>query len=560
MKIKFLLFVQLINVAILFGQKQVSKNQYNTSNKIHQEKIFLHYNTNFLITGESLNYKIYCLDFNSNLFSNLSKIAYVEIIDSDNNTIEKQKIKLTNGIGAGDFFIDTKLASKNYKLIAYTEWMKNKNIFFSDELSIYNPFTTIDKNLVSITKKMVNKENSKTINSNFIALEKKVFKSRERVTLNLKNLENGNYSISVRKYNPTISNKKLLSSNFNKKIIQENSTNNNTVFLPDFRGELIQGKLSSKTNKNLKDIKVGLSVVQKNGISKISNSDKNGYFYFNLIENYGSNPLHLQVITNDNHKYNIKIIKKNPLNLSKLKFSKLNFSKEIYNEIKQRSINVQIENAYNTLKQDLILERSNHKSFFRQSSQHFVLDEYKRFKTVKETIVEVIKSTWLTKKGDNYQFHVRDQNMNTNTNLETLVIIDGYIIKNHNELVEFNTNMIKIVHVFRDKYNLNSKLYQGVIYIETFKENFAPKINKDILVLNLKSIFPKKKYFTPNYTKVSSSRIPDYRTQLFWDPELNIKKSVKFYTSDVKGNYEIEIEGFTNKGKPISIKEIFSVN
>ena len=560
MKFKFLLFVQLINVAILFGQKQVSNSQYSASNKIHQEKIFLHYNTNFLITGESLTYKIYCLDYKSNLFSNLSKIAYVEIVDSDNNTIEKQKIKLTNGIGSGDFFIDTKLTSKTYKLIAYTEWMKNKNIFFSDELSIYNPFSTIDKNLISINKKSVNIENSKTINSNLIDLEQKDFKTRERVTLNLKKLEKGNYSISVRKYNSTISSKKLSSSNFNKNIIQENSVNNNTVFLPDFRGELIQGKISSETNKNLKDIKVGLSVVQKNGISKISNTDKEGNFYFNLIENYGSNPLYLQAITNDNHKYAIKIIKNKPLDLSKLEFSKLNFSQEIHNEIKQRSINLQIENAYNTLKQDSILERSNHKSFFRQSSQHFVLDEYKRFKTVKETIIEVIQSTWLTKKGDNYQFHVRDQNMNTNTNLETLVIMDGYILKNHNELVDFNTNMIKTVHVFRDKYNLNSKLYQGVLYIETFKENFAPKINKDILVLNLKSLFPKKKYFSPNYDKESLPRIPDYRTQLFWNPELNINKNVKFYTSDVKGKYVIEIEGFTNNGKPISIKEQFSVN
>jgi len=63
-------------------------------------------------------------------------------------------------------------------------------------------------------------------------------------------------------------------------------------------------------------------------------------------------------------------------------------------------------------------------------------------------------------------------------------------------------------------------------------------------------------------TEIESSRIPDYRQQLLWMPEFNFygnEQEITFYTSDNKGVYEISFEGFTSQGKPVSIKEIITV-
>ncbi|MEM7381449.1 MAG: hypothetical protein AAF361_09685, partial [Bacteroidota bacterium] len=77
---------------------------------------------------------------------------------------------------------------------------------------------------------------------------------------------------------------------------------------------------------------------------------------------------------------------------------------------------------------------------------------------------------------------------------------------------------------------------------------------------------PEKEYYKPEYSaenSVASSRIPDFRTQLLWEPRVVVQGPeipIPFYTSDVAGSYEIRLEGYTSYGKPISLQKIFTVS
>ena len=112
---------------------------------IPQEKVFLHHNTSLLLTGEYLYYKLYCFNANTNKLSEISKMGYVELISENGTSIFKHKIKLINGLGQGDYFVPTSIPSGNYKLLAYTQWMRNgeKHNFFSSDISIVNPFVNV---------------------------------------------------------------------------------------------------------------------------------------------------------------------------------------------------------------------------------------------------------------------------------------------------------------------------------------------------------------------------------------------------------------------------------
>jgi hypothetical protein len=122
MKNIILIFVLLLSTSFnIFSQKEISKEQFNEFAKISQERMLLNYNSNFLLTGETLNYKAYCLESTTNKYSSLSKVAYIELIDSYLNTISKQKITLKNGEAQGDIFINTEMKPGSYKLIAYTQ-------------------------------------------------------------------------------------------------------------------------------------------------------------------------------------------------------------------------------------------------------------------------------------------------------------------------------------------------------------------------------------------------------------------------------------------------------
>ena len=82
-------------------------------------------------------------------------------------------------------------------------------------------------------------------------------------------------------------------------------------------------------------------------------------------------------------------------------------------------------------------------------------------------------------------------------------------------------------------------------------------INTSILRPQLKKIYNKIDY---NNT-ADNERIPDFRNQLFWNPEvkLNNESNNTFYTSDNSGLFEIVLEGFTKNGLPVSLKEIIEV-
>lgn len=108
-------------------------------------------------------------------------------------------------------------------------------------------------------------------------------------------------------------------------------------------------------------------------------------------------------------------------------------------------------------------------------------------------------------------------------------------------------------------------MYQGIIAIETFNGDYYKNVvyNKKFhKVIDLFKPQPNKKYFNQQYSDNSLNRIPDFRHQLYWEPNLNLEKEtaeIIFYTSDNTGVYEINIEGFSSSGEPISIKKYFKV-
>ena len=81
-----------------YGQTLLSNNQSVVYNNIHQENIFVHYNASLLFSGDYLYYKIYNINSQTKKLSQLSKIAYIELIGKDKKTVFKHKIKLNSGI------------------------------------------------------------------------------------------------------------------------------------------------------------------------------------------------------------------------------------------------------------------------------------------------------------------------------------------------------------------------------------------------------------------------------------------------------------------------------
>ncbi|MCW3105555.1 MAG: hypothetical protein JWQ09_61 [Segetibacter sp.] len=105
-----------------------------------QEKVFVHTDKSFYLVGEIVWFKVYVTDAVFNKPSDISKISYVEIVNKDLKAVLQAKIEMISGSGFGSFMLPSFLATGNYTVRAYTNWMKNADpeYYFEKNISIVN--------------------------------------------------------------------------------------------------------------------------------------------------------------------------------------------------------------------------------------------------------------------------------------------------------------------------------------------------------------------------------------------------------------------------------------
>ena len=108
----------------------------------YQETLYIHADKRYYLTGEFVKFKVYCLEKFTSKPSQLSKVAYVEILDSESTPQLQARIELKDGVGSGEFYIPLSINSDNFILRGYTRWMRNygPENYFHAMLQIINPF------------------------------------------------------------------------------------------------------------------------------------------------------------------------------------------------------------------------------------------------------------------------------------------------------------------------------------------------------------------------------------------------------------------------------------
>lgn len=131
---------------------QTRFNEYRE--KAVPEKVYVHTDKSFYLAGEILWFKIYYVDGTSNKPFDLSKVAYVEILDRENKPVMQGKVALHNGNGNGSFYIPSSINAGNYTLRAYTNWMKNfgPDHFFEQQITIVNSLKPLPAPVADTTK------------------------------------------------------------------------------------------------------------------------------------------------------------------------------------------------------------------------------------------------------------------------------------------------------------------------------------------------------------------------------------------------------------------------
>ncbi|UJH66638.1 hypothetical protein [Allomuricauda sp. SCSIO 65647] len=569
-------------------------HQNITYSDIPQEKIFVHYNSTLLFVGDYLYYKVYTLDSSTGRLSTISKIAYVELIGEDKKSIFKHKIFLNNGSGQGDYFIPPEVPSGNYKLVGYTQWMKNAgyDIFFQGDVTIINPYQGNQENLlpkdgehtglnIGIVTSAVKGAQQEINDQNMtMVADKNSYDNRSKVSLTLRDvnklLAQGTYSLSVRKVDtvkksqrPTV--RSTFVQNW-RNATQQSLQGMAPEYLPELRGEIVSGKIVTQNPQNpTANVSVAISIPEKGGHQlKVVNTKADGSFRTNLEKEHNGTEMVVQVLGEQRKEYEIVLHDQLALDYPDITFYDFQIAPGMKAMIIDRSVHNQIENGYFTIKSDSLRPAPTTVPFYRDKMKKYVLDEYTRFSTVRETLVEVIDLVWSRRLEKNeYAFYVKphDHDIHQDFSSLPLLIVDGILVQDQSSVIAYNAREVRSIAFLRDKYVVGPKIFQGVLEVETFDGNYAElSSGNHRITVDMFNPQPKKEYFKQTYesdNKLETDRIFDFRYQLLWEPNLEIKEDltlVDFYTSDISGDFEICLEGFTPEGKSVSLRKIMTVN
>jgi hypothetical protein len=109
--------------------------------KLSFEKVYLHTDRDVYALGDTLWFKAYLVNAQDNKPAASSGNLYVELIAPDSaRMVNREIIRLENGLGKGDITLGDSVRAGHYKLRAYTNWMRN----FGDNFVFEKDITVLD--------------------------------------------------------------------------------------------------------------------------------------------------------------------------------------------------------------------------------------------------------------------------------------------------------------------------------------------------------------------------------------------------------------------------------
>ena len=110
------------------------------TSKNAQEKVYLHMDKPYYAIGDDIWFKAYTINAKTGLPSTISGMLYVELINEKDSIAKQLKLPMKSGITWGDFKLTDSLREGNYRVRAYTQWMRNagENFFFDKTIKIGN--------------------------------------------------------------------------------------------------------------------------------------------------------------------------------------------------------------------------------------------------------------------------------------------------------------------------------------------------------------------------------------------------------------------------------------
>jgi hypothetical protein len=330
-------------------------------------------------------------------------------------------------------------------------------------------------------------------------------------------------------------------------------------YIPEYHGHVITGRIKeASTRVPASGVLTYLSLTGLHTRPALSRSNDQGKLFFEMQGFYGRNDLIVQTNTQVDSVYKVEV--DDPFSEKKSTYpaAEIDLRDEIGETIAQRSIHMQVGNAFYKNGMSVVKKiRWDSAAFYGPPDEKYNLDDYTRFPTMEEVMREYVRGVQVRKHKDGFHFMNFDWVNKAIFAKDPFVMVDGIPVFDIDRIISFDPRQVKSVEVMNRKYYLGVSAFDGIVSYRTYTGDlggFQPDVKS--LITSYDGLQSQREFFSPQYETPlqQESTIPDTRNLLYWSPSVTTDHEgnarINFYTSDISGKYRVVIQGITKEGIP----------
>jgi hypothetical protein len=546
-----------------------------------QEKAYLHTDKPYYYPGDVIWFKAYMNYGSPERMDTLSRVLYAEFINPSKNIIQTQIVPINYGVADGYFKLPDTLATGNYSIRAYTNWMLNYSPLeiFHRSIPVLSDYEKPSLNSSGYSK---NADSSRLI----VRTVKPVYHPREKITVELTfdslnaDFQGAQLSVSVTDVNQVIDlhDGHTILNEFNFRD-NNNSTNPGITNKIEY-GISIQGQHMDRKGKPER----ASLLIAEEALLDISliDTDPSGKFWVTGFQLADPVTLGFQYAdAKTKHPGKILLTERfipaiEPASSSSFEIIRKNklVRKKSVPESSDKAI--LLEEVVTTAtpiepKAPPVQSRATY------GKPEFILIGESLLSSNVSSLVDALRTRvpglYVVMEEGSYRLRFGGPSTFQSTAVtEPMLIVDGIQLSGqgtlsvYDQLMQIQTLQVERVEIIR---NGGAAVYgsrgaNGIIAVYTknetsyiqassspgFQKNFFQKATVAGFIKPVRIRFPD--YSEPNAV---SDIVADYRSTLFWKPDLVIDSSGKasfyFYAADLPTHYQIVIEGITINQEPV---------
>jgi len=345
---------------------------------------------------------------------------------------------------------------------------------------------------------------------------------------------------------------------------------------PDFKYKMekgehfIYGKLvNSSTLEPQPDEFVFMSTPGKNAVFQYARTDSTGNFNFKIPISGTTKDLIIQPEMVDKNN-TVKMESSFSEEYHGIDNKRDTLKKVIPAYISKWSVNYQVSKIFEIsyfgepfLEQPVLIQPVR---FYGKPDIELIMDDYIKLPVMEEVFFELLPGVFLKNKKSVYEMSILDPVDKRVYNNPPVLMVDGVVVHEASVIAAIDPEKVERIDVVKEKYFVGDYLFYGLVNVITRKPDFSIVTLPDYAIrMQYIVIDPLNTFRSPDYNakENNAARIPDFRNTLYWNPSIvtgtDGKASFKFWSSDFKSGYVINIQGVSTDGKLISFKKVLKV-